>query len=74
MFEDTSETPDLEQSILDNFENSYMNDIIANNMLNNINDISSFIENVISNEPPLINEMSRYDIVNINRNNYINIM
>lgn len=63
------------QQILSDFEPQYMEDIlISNDIMNNIPDIRTFLENIINGEPPSINEMSRYDLVNINRNNYINIM
>ena len=75
MFEERSHIGDLEQQIMADFENDYMEDIvIAHDMMANIHDIRNFLENVINEEPPIINEMSRSGLVNINRNNYINIM
>lgn len=75
MFGESQQTNDFEQQILAEFERDYMTDIIINNdIMNNIPDIRSFLENIINGEPPSVNEMFRYDLTNINRNNYINIM
>ena len=75
MFEERSQMGDLDQQILADFEHDYMEDIIiAHDMMNNIPDIRNFLESVINEQPPNINEMSRSGFVNINRNNYINIM